>query len=92
MPEQVQDKLLGEGNQVLLTEEALRKLDIATGVLQLREFACEGCDHVWWRTVPCTKPVAKCNSCTNKYDALPREKEFGIGRYRCRVCKHSFFS
>ena len=87
-----QEKLLREGNPFLLTEEALRRHNILTGALELREFACEDCDRVWWKTVLCTKPVSKCFNCKTKYDALPREKEFGIGRYRCMMCKHSFFS
>ena len=92
MPDKDQEKLLREGNPFLLTEAALRKLDISMGVLQLRQFACEACDRVWWKTVPCTKPVSKCFQCKTKYDALPREKEFGIGRYRCLECNNSFFS
>ena len=92
MPEEDQEKLLREGNPFLLTEAALRKHDISTGVLQLREFACESCDRFWWKTVPCTKPVSKCFKCKIKYDALSREKEFGIGRYRCTNCKNTFFS
>lgn len=91
MSEKDQEKLQREGNKFLLTAEALRKLDILTGALQLREFACENCDHVWWKTVPFTKLVSKCNKCRVKYDALPRDKEFGIGRYQCTQCKHSFF-
>ena len=87
-----QEKLQSEGTQYLLTPEALRKHDILTGVLELRQFACKKCDHVWWRTVSRTKAVAKCNHCRVKYDALPRDKEFGIGRYRCTNCNHSFFS
>lgn len=92
LPEQDQEKLLREGKPFLLTEEALRKHDISTGVLQLREFACASCDRVWWKTTPCTKPVSKCFICKTKYDALPREKEFGIGRYRCLECNNSFFA
>lgn len=92
LSEKDQEKLLSEGTQYLLTPEALRKHDILTGVLELRQFACEKCDHVWWRTVSRIKAVAKCNHCHVKYDALPRDKEFGIGRYRCTNCNHSFFS
>ena len=92
MSEKDQGKLLAEGNRFLLTEGALRKFDILTGALQLREFACEPCDRFWWKTVPRTKPVSKCPKCQIKYDALPREKEFGIGRYKCTVCKNWFYA
>ena len=92
LSEQDQEKLLREGTQYLLTPEALRKHDILTGALELRQFACESCDNVWWKTVPRTKLVSKCRKCMIKYDALHRDKEFGIGRYRCTNCNHSFFS
>ena len=92
MSEKDQGKLLAEGNRFLLTEGALRKFDILTGALQLREFACEPCDHFWWKIVSRTKPVSKCPKCQIKYDALPREKEFGIGRYKCAVCKNWFYA
>ena len=90
MTEKDQEILQQEGSKFLLTPEALRKHDILTGALELRQFACEDCDHIWWKTVPRTKLVSKCNKCNTKYDALPREKEFGIGRYRCTNCDHSF--
>ena len=90
MTEKDQEKLQQEGSKFLLTPEALRKHDILTGALELRQFACEDCDHTWWKTVPRTKLVSKCNKCKTKYDALPREKEFGIGRYKCTNCNHSF--
>ena len=92
LPEEDQSKLLREGNPFLLTEAALRKHDISTGALELREFACENCDRYWWKTVPCTKPVSKCFKCKTKYDALPRDLEFGIGRYKCFGCNKIFFA
>lgn len=70
-----------------LTKEALRKHDIATGTCELREFACEPCDNVWWRVVSTYKLVSRCNKCKIRYDALPREFEFGIGLYTCECGK-----
>ena len=92
LSESDQEKLIHEGNRCLLTKEALRKFDLLTGALVLREFACRDCDYFWWKTVPRTKLVAKCPSCSIKYDALPREKEFGTGRYKCTNCSRSFFA
>ena len=92
MSENDQERLLREGNPYLLTKEALRKLDLLTGAIVLREFACGDCDYFWWKTVPRTKPVSTCPRCKVKYDALPREKEFGTGRYKCTNCNHFFFA
>ena len=71
----------------LLTKEALRKHDIATGTCELREFACESCDNVWWRVVSIHKSVSRCNKCKIRYNALPRELEFGIGLFTCECGK-----
>ena len=71
----------------LLTKEALRKHDIATGTCELREFACEPCDNVWWRVVSTYKLVSRCNKCEIRYDALSRESEFGIGLFTCECGK-----
>ena len=73
--------------KVRLTKEALRKHDIATGTCQLREFACEPCDNVWWRVVSTCKSVSRCNKCKIRYDALLQEFEFGIGLYTCECGK-----
>lgn len=83
---------MNENNITLLTEEALRKHDILTGATQLRQFACGPCNHPWWKFVPRTKPVSDCRKCTLRYDALERSKEFGIGRYICLDCDHTFYA
>ena len=90
LPESEQLNLLNEGHRFLLTEAALNKHNLLTGASELREFACGSCDHFWWRVVPRTKPVSRCRKCNERYDALPRDKEFGIGRYLCTECGHSF--
>lgn len=85
-------KLLHEKNRSLLTESALRKHDILTHASQLRQFACRLCNHYWWKFVPRTKLVSDCQRCNVRFDALERSKEFGIGRYMCLPCEHTFFA
>ena len=81
----------------VLTIDALEKHDLKTsGPLKLRQFACAECHCSWWRTVLKTKPVSRCkgSKCgARRYDALPREKEFGIGRCICSnpKCSHVFY-
>lgn len=81
-----------EGKACLLTEEALRKHDLLTGATELRQFACPTCNHPWWTHVPRTKPISTCNSCHVCYDALDRDEEFGIGRFICIPCDHTFYA
>ena len=95
MREKKQDKMMKEDieSPYLLTEAALKKHNIITGACLLREFACGPCDRFWWSVVPTTKAVSKCHHCDVKYDALPRDKEFGIGRYICQnvKCNKTFY-
>lgn len=84
--------LHGEGNLCLLTENSLRKHDILTGATELRQFACGECNRPWWKYVPRTKPVSTCHTCHVRYDALDREKEFGIGRFICLPCDNTFYA
>ena len=41
-----------------------------------------------------SKMVSRCRKCHIRYDALDREKEFGIGRFQCTkpACKRVFFA
>ncbi|XP_064610306.1 shiftless antiviral inhibitor of ribosomal frameshifting protein homolog [Liolophura sinensis] len=55
----------------------------------LRQFACEGCDKVWWDRVSNRKPVSKCKTCEERYDPVPTEYEWGVARFRCD-CGRSF--
>ena len=87
-------KLPNEGDTPLpkptkLTVENLEKHESKHEVMAMRQFACGKCQTNWWREVPAKKPVSKCKRCYQKYDALPREKEFGIGVHKC-ACGHSF--
>lgn len=90
--EQAQLQLLDQGSPILLTEEALRQHDMLTTPTELRQFACRDCDQVWWRVVLSIKMVSRCKGCVRKYDALPRHKEYGIGRFTCPECTHVFYS
>ena len=65
-----------------------------TGPCELRQFGCGPCDHPWWTIVPVSKMVSRCRECRIRYDALPREKEFGIGRFKCTkpTCERMFFA
>ena len=76
-------KLQSQRNPVLLTKEALREHERLTSPKELRQFACSSCNHVWWRVVLSIKAVSRCKQCNVKYDALPRNKEYGIGRFVC---------
>lgn len=81
-----------------LTIEALEAHDVRerAGPCQLRQFGCPLCTHSWWHNVLRSKPVSRCRGgrCGNqRYDALPRCKEFGIGRFLCpnQHCGRRFF-
>ena len=76
----------------LLTTEALRQHDILTGAVELRQFSCRNCEFQWWSHVLRTKRVSECRKCRVRYDALGRKDEFGIGRFLCLPCKHSFYT
>ena len=76
----------------MLTEEALGQHDKLFSAKELRQFACKRCDNVWWRVVLPTKKVSKCKKCFKKYDALPRDKEYGMGRFACSNCLRVFYS
>ena len=52
-------------------------------VVECRQFACEKCQKSWWDDVPARKPVSRCKMCRQKYDALARDKEFGVGIHKC---------
>ncbi|XP_059174304.1 shiftless antiviral inhibitor of ribosomal frameshifting protein homolog [Physella acuta] len=55
----------------------------------VRQFACRACNKSWWKKVPARKEVSKCNRCKVKYDPIPRDKEFGIGKFLCE-CGNEF--
>lgn len=57
---------------------------------EIRQFACRPCDSVWWRRVPGRKTVSKCHRCKTRYDAVPRESEWGVAEFTCRNCGNVF--
>ncbi|KAK3591669.1 hypothetical protein CHS0354_040582 [Potamilus streckersoni] len=61
-------------------QDLLRKQDILS---EVRQFACKPCDNVWWRKVPARKMVSTCRICRIKYDAIPKEEEWGWAIFEC---------
>lgn len=76
-----------------LTEDNLRMFDMARRKeipdIQ-RLFACLACDRFWWRQVPERKQVSRCRSCKKRYEAVPRDQEWGSAEYICQICNNSF--
>ncbi|KAK3588309.1 hypothetical protein CHS0354_000311 [Potamilus streckersoni] len=58
---------------------------------QVRQFGCEQCDHMWWRRVPSRKLVSKCKVCKQRFDAIPRENEWGWAKHSCDHCRNEFY-
>ena len=65
-----------------LTEEALKKHEQQRAI-EIRQFSCPICYVDWWRVVPSDKPVSRCKRCHKKYNAIPRDMEYGAGRFIC---------
>ncbi|GFR71180.1 repressor of yield of DENV protein homolog [Elysia marginata] len=56
-----------------------------------RMFGCGRCVKSWWRKVPLRKEVSKCHVCKVKYDPIPRNKEWGWGKFLCPMpCGNEF--
>ncbi|KAL5004185.1 hypothetical protein ScPMuIL_017641 [Solemya velum] len=55
-----------------------------------RQFGCSPCDKMWWRKVPSRKEVSRCKRCRVKYDAIPRDREWGWAKFDCHYCGHVF--
>lgn len=49
----------------------------------VRQFACQGCNRSWWMKVPERKEVSKCHRCKTKYDPIPKDMEWGLGKFLC---------
>ncbi|RUS86466.1 hypothetical protein EGW08_005781 [Elysia chlorotica] len=55
----------------------------------VRMFGCGTCTKAWWRRVPVRKEVSQCSTCKTKYDPIPRNKEWGWGKFVC-PCGNEF--
>ncbi|KAK2146489.1 hypothetical protein LSH36_605g03030 [Paralvinella palmiformis] len=73
-----------EGSSIL---DKARSGKINTGA---RLFACAPCDILWWRRTPDRKKVSCCNRCRKRYDAVPRDKEWGWAELHCPHCNTEF--
>ena len=73
-----------------LTLENLRLHDQILGEPEFRQFGCKRCFRSWWKRVRVWKPVSHCKICRVKYDALPRDKEYGVAEFLCSACRHTF--
>ena len=84
-------QLPSQQHPTALTEEALREHEALTSPSEVRQFSCKLCLHDWWRVVPAGKPVSRCRYCNGRYDALLRDKEYGICYFTCPNCGYTFY-
>lgn len=92
-PQTVRDVIGGEEWQTVENcrrNNALRAAAIGNRIpAEFRQFGCQPCDKVWWRKVPGRKLVSRCYICKTKYDALPRDLEWGWAKFQCQ-CGNEF--
>ncbi|GFO42021.1 repressor of yield of denv protein homolog [Plakobranchus ocellatus] len=55
----------------------------------VRMFGCGSCVRTWWKRVPVRKEVSRCHRCKVKYDPIPKDKEWGWGKFEC-PCGNEF--
>ncbi|XP_061192777.1 shiftless antiviral inhibitor of ribosomal frameshifting protein homolog [Saccostrea echinata] len=81
-----------EGWQIVLNNRVWRELAKQAKIpeVDIRQFACRPCDSVWWRRVPGRKTVSKCHRCRVRYDAIPKEHEWGLAQFECDQCGNVF--
>lgn len=72
-------------SSVILDRARTGRIDTAA-----RMFACQPCDHFWWRRTPDRKTVSKCDKCHKRYDALSRDREWGWAEFHCSSCQRRF--
>ena len=85
-------KRLSRSPPLLLTRKTLQEHDRQTST-EVRQFNCRYCRNTWWRVVPSNKPVSRCNDCHRRYDAVPQNDEYGVGRFTCtdKLCGNVFY-
>ncbi|RUS88042.1 hypothetical protein EGW08_004208, partial [Elysia chlorotica] len=65
--------------------------DLNRGVQDtVRQFACKDCLRSWWRRVSERKKVSKCRRCHQRYDCIPRDREWGNALFACD-CGNEFY-
>ncbi|KAK3786620.1 hypothetical protein RRG08_027578 [Elysia crispata] len=93
-PDDVRHYLNEDPNHVQNLKDESEKLadDLNRGVENLiRQFACKDCLRSWWRRVPERKQVSKCRRCHQRYDCIPRNREWGNAIFVCEDCQHEFY-
>ncbi|XP_060062789.1 shiftless antiviral inhibitor of ribosomal frameshifting protein homolog [Ylistrum balloti] len=81
----------GQGWTTVLADHNVRNLAFQNEVpFQVRQFACEDNDNVWWRKVPTRKPVSKCKHCRRRFEAVPTDREWGWAKFVCNYCGNEF--
>ncbi|XP_072050595.1 shiftless antiviral inhibitor of ribosomal frameshifting protein homolog [Amphiura filiformis] len=75
-------------NSLNLKDDAVTQLDKKIES-RVRQFACGGCDRVWWQRVPVRKEVSRCQKCQKRFDPVPKDEEYGWAQYNCE-CGHKF--
>ena len=83
---------LSQSPPLPLTRKTLQEHDRQTST-EVRQFCCGPCHREWWRVVPSNKPVSRCKDCHIRYDAVPRDGEYGVGRFTCtnELCGKVFY-
>lgn len=93
-PEDVRFYLNSDPAHVQSLNEEAEKLadDLNRGIENLiRQFACSDCLRSWWRRVPERKQVSKCRRCGQRYECIPRNREWGKALYACDECGNEFY-
>ncbi|XP_052059159.1 shiftless antiviral inhibitor of ribosomal frameshifting protein homolog isoform X1 [Mytilus californianus] len=92
-PQRVRDVIGTENEswQVIANNHNWNDL-VRQGIIEKQErlFACGPCDNVWWRKVPSRKLVSRCVLCRIRYEAVPRQHEWGRAKYQCQFCGNIF--
>ncbi|CAL1528723.1 unnamed protein product, partial [Lymnaea stagnalis] len=74
------------------SENLSNKLSVVEKGSEMHQFACETCQRSWWKSVPCANPVSKCYKCRMRFEPIPRDREWGIGKFQCDnvQCRRTF--